>query len=538
MRLIGIILGLLIGAAAQAVPIPNNYCSFSGQVASLNPSTQMAYANKKFTFQITSIELPGGSSTLPIGPSTQVCQTDAQGVFIPDCQIQQGAHVNLQVGNGPPLPLVIPFSTTCDLSAIMLAQTDPPNVVSGVATQGPLFAGTTVTNPPLGTIGTSTINSPAAYSQTQAGTATVDVGTNGNNQQVILAGGSVTVALSNFTSGANFSIDTTEDAAGGRSPVFTVPAGWSLMWSGNGTVQPPMPATTANTHVIWYFQAVSPTVLVGSLQAGGTGGFPLSATANANNWSIINANGLTLSPLTAPALTCVATCSGVCGTTYTYESTAVGDNSTQSASSSVVTCTNAAGLSATNYNTLTWVQPSVAHGGTDIYGRVAGSLGLLGNNSSGSLVDNGSVVPGAAPPLYGTAGLITSAGIMGAPSMAFGFVTANAMANGQYIPFAGSAAASDATEAIMQMPAPSAGVIKAMYCNASVGSPGAATWTFTLRKNGSSTAMTCNFTAADTTCHDTNAADAVTFVAGDLLDALFASTGGTTGGGCSYRVLN
>src|SRR5262249_5483748 len=134
--------------------ISNNYCTFSNQIAGLNPAQGMAFANKKLTFNtINQLQIPGAGSTLPIGPSQIICTTDTTGNINAGCQIPQGAHVNLSVGSGPPIPMVIPASTSCDLTAIIMSQTDPPEVVSAVAVAGPLFAGVTVTNPPPGTIG-------------------------------------------------------------------------------------------------------------------------------------------------------------------------------------------------------------------------------------------------------------------------------------------------------------------------------------------------------------------------------------------------
>ncbi len=388
--------------------ITNSYCSFANQIASLNPATAQAFANSKLTFKTTALQLPGGGSNLPIAGSTQVCTTDATGTIRSPCQIQQGAHVNLSVGTGPPIPLVIPFAASCDLTAIMLSQTDPPMVVSAVAVAGPLFAGTTVTNPPAGTIGTATITAPNAFSQTQASAAIVNIGLNGNVQQVILTGNAVAISLTNFVSGANFVIDTTEDGTGGRTtPVFSVPAGWSLVWPGAGS-QPALPSTAANAHNIWQFTAINGTQLAGNISSLSTGTFPLSGTANFNDYSGINVNTIQMGTYTSPTLAVSGTCSGTCATTYTYEIDCLGDASTHALPSATQTVTNAATLDGTHFNALTWTPNSYCHAGYNVYGRIGGALGLIGTVGAGvgTFTDNSMAAVGAAPPTTSTMGAV------------------------------------------------------------------------------------------------------------------------------------
>lgn len=394
--------------------ISNSYCTFSNQIASLNPATSQAFANSNLTFTTTALQVSGGGSVLPIAPSRLVCKTDSTGTILSGCQVQQGAHVTLSVGSGPPIPLVIPFSTSCDLSAIILSQTDPPEVVSAVAVAGPLFAGATVTNPPAGTIGTATITGPSAFSQTQASAATVNIGTNGNVQQVIMTG-DVAISLTNFASGANFYVDTTQDGTGGRTPTFSVPAGWSLVWTGGGA-QPVLPSSAASTHTIWQFVATNGTQLSGAITSFSTssGTFPLSATANFNNYSGTNVNTLNSTQLTAPTPSLAATCGGTCATTYTYELVCLGDNSTHTTPSAQQTAVNAASLDASHYNTLTWTAGTGCHSGYAVYGRIGGSLGLLsdGTLSSSTLTytDTGVATVGAVPPTTNTTGAFNVGG--------------------------------------------------------------------------------------------------------------------------------
>lgn len=377
-------------------PIANNYCTFSNQIASLNPSTALAFANKKLTFtSINQLQVPGIGSNLPIGPgTTQVCQTDAQGNIQAGCQIPQGAHVNLSVGNGPPIPLVIPASTSCDLTAIVASQTDPPEVVSAVAVAGPLFAGTTVTNPPPGTIGTSTITSPASFSQTQSATANIDINTNGNVQQVIMTG-DVTVNLTNFQDGAEFYIDTTEDVAGGHNPTFVAPNGWTLSWPQNVS-QPNISSAPANSHSVWRFIAIGGNQLVGNFPVI-AGGFPLTATGDAQNYSIINLGGLQLQRLPAPSnIQVTATCSGTCATTYTYEVSCLNDVG-EGSLSAAFTATNASALSSSNSNVVSWSTQLGCVSGYNVYGRISGALSLLKTEPQGttSFTDDGSITAAA-----------------------------------------------------------------------------------------------------------------------------------------------
>jgi hypothetical protein len=86
---------------------------------------------------------------------------------------------------------------------------------------------------------------------------------------------------------------------------------------------------------------------------------------------------------------------------------------------------------------------------------------------------------------------------------------------GQYLGGVDSVNAST-VEAEAQSPIPLGGTISKLYIrlNAAAG-PGATSYTFTVRKNGADTGVTCTATGAATSCTDlTNNA---VFVAGDLL---------------------
>lgn len=110
-------------------------------------------------------------------------------------------------------------------------------------------------------------------------------------------------------------------------------------------------------------------------------------------YNLLNVGGINL--LQQPAVTSiqgVATCTGTCATTYTYEITCVTSTGETNASAPV-TLTNAATLTSNNFNTLTWPSTSGAscNQGYNIYGRTGGSLGFLINIPQGTntYTDNG-----------------------------------------------------------------------------------------------------------------------------------------------------
>lgn len=146
--------------------------------------------------------------------------------------------------------------------------------------------------------------------------------------------------------------------------------------------------------------------------AGSTGGM-LSATLNFNNYSGINVNTIQLVQLAPPSgVTAGASCSSSCSTLYTYEVTCAGDASTETTPSLTVTTSNNATLSSSNFNTIGWNAESSCHGGFNVYGRIGGSLGKLGNTGGNSFVDNGSASVGAAPPSANSTGTILAPSVV------------------------------------------------------------------------------------------------------------------------------
>jgi hypothetical protein len=124
---------------------------------------------------------------------------------------------------------------------------------------------------------------------------------------------------------------------------------------------------------------------------------PLAITGDIDfqGFSLLQGGGLTL--VQQPpigSVTVSATCSGTCATTYTYDITCV--TSTGETNQPVpATAVNASSLSVSNFNTITWPSQNCTQG-YNVYGRIAGSLGLLANVPQGTTTytDTGATSPG------------------------------------------------------------------------------------------------------------------------------------------------
>lgn len=207
---------------------------------------------------------PGGGNVIP-GGDICTATTDSNGNLpsTGNCSsFVQGECLIVTVGQSKPVNIQIPMMTTADLSTLILANTDPATLVSAIALAGPAFSNFSVVNPSAGNIGTTTITSPAAYTQNASNSAVVDIGVNGNIQQVVMQTSTVLMELQDFASGAFFVLDVTEDGTGGRTPSWQVPGGWTLVWSHRSSA-PTLPLTTAGTHTFFAFVAISSSVLVG-----------------------------------------------------------------------------------------------------------------------------------------------------------------------------------------------------------------------------------------------------------------------------------
>lgn len=268
-------------------------------------------------------------------------------------------------------------------------------------------------------------------------------------------------------------------------------------------------------------------------------GFPLSGSANANNFSIVNIDNLGLVALGPPTpASCNAICTGTCATTYTYKFTTTGDNNTQTNVSGPVTCTNAATLSTTNHNVLTW---TLATGSkqVNIYGRVANALGLLASCSGTAgfctpttYNDNGHATVGVAPPAYNHTGMAISNGFLGAEVPVMSNANTNSLTGTVYLPFQGSTPAL-ASEVLAQQTIGLQGQVLSLYCTINPSS----SMTFTVRHNGVSTNLSCAISGG-TSCNDITEADSFAATSGDLLDYQVVVTGATAEGGCGVMVLD
>jgi hypothetical protein len=96
-----------------------------------------------------------GGTVIP--PSSFSVFTDAQGNLPPGVVLPQGAIVQVTIGTGQPVQIQIPLAVSADLATLILANDDPPSVVSALAVGAGGDYGLTVTNPSTGAIGTSVL---------------------------------------------------------------------------------------------------------------------------------------------------------------------------------------------------------------------------------------------------------------------------------------------------------------------------------------------------------------------------------------------
>jgi len=390
-------------------PITNNYCTVTGQMGSLYLTQGYAFANSDVTFNIEAGQLPACSATIPVAASQQTYTTDAQGNLPPNLTIPQGAHVNM-LWAGTTTPLIIPCQSNCPISELIPAQNPLPDAVSAIDLAGPLYQGTTVSNPAVGTIGPATLTAPGTAPYVGSG-STVTLDRNLGPQFTVTLTATSSITFSDLEDGAPpFAVDVIEGGSGGYTSPFVAPAGYTLAWPGGS--QPSPVSTAIGVHSFYSF-TVEGTKIFGSLavSTAGTGTFPLTATANFNNYSGVNINSLTTGTYTGPTPTVSATCTGTCATTYTYELTCLGDNSTYSPVSTATTAMNASTLDGTHFNTITWTDETGCSG-YNIYGRIGGSLGLIATVGAAvaTFTDNTASSPGAAPPTSGTMGVFTATG--------------------------------------------------------------------------------------------------------------------------------
>ena len=380
-------------------PIANNYATLTGSIASLVQGTGYAYANQPVTFKTQQSQgsyLPGCGSQVGIAPSEMTYTTDSYGNLPSGVQIPQGAHVTMQIASGPPTPLIISCQNTVDIWDLVQSQTSFDPLVDAVAVAGPLFAGTTVTNPGPGQIGTATITAPGSQCQNAAGGTVLNIA-NGNIQCVNLAASS-TITLENMIDGQQFTVDVVQNPAGGYSPTFVVPSGYTLVWSGGGSQ--PASSTAPNTYTQWSFTTYGTTVQ-GALIESPTGGntfTTLNVTSGINDTGRVTVSGITAN---APTVTVMGTAGS---TTYSYAAVCNDGNGGSTTASPFVSVTNGnATLSGTNYNTIAVATEQGCQSWTILKTNTSTELGTI-NSPTGSLNDTGQATTTYTGPTINTTG--------------------------------------------------------------------------------------------------------------------------------------
>lgn len=118
-----------------------NLCTLTGNLTLIDGQ---AGANAQVFFNTVSTQSFGGTV---IPPSSFSVFTDADGNLPAGVTVSQGAIVQVTVGSSQPVQIQIPLATTADLAILILANNDPPSVVSSVAIGTGGDYGLTVTNP-------------------------------------------------------------------------------------------------------------------------------------------------------------------------------------------------------------------------------------------------------------------------------------------------------------------------------------------------------------------------------------------------------
>lgn len=149
----GAVIALVLAALTSRAVGQGNLCTLSGNLSEV--SGQPA-ANVRVYFKSVALQSYGGAV---IGPSAFSVLTDSQGNLPtnPPVTVPQGALVLVTVGSGQPVQIQIPLSASADLSTLMLANSDPPSLVTGLSVAGGGDFALSVTNPPLGGVGTVTL---------------------------------------------------------------------------------------------------------------------------------------------------------------------------------------------------------------------------------------------------------------------------------------------------------------------------------------------------------------------------------------------
>ncbi|GEM_PF-6263446 len=138
---------VLAGGMAAAV----NLCTLTGNLTLIDGQ---AGANAQVFFQTISTQSFGGTV---IPPSSFSVFTDSQGNLPAGVTLPQGAIVQVTVGSGQPVQIQIPLAATADLATLILANNDPPSVISALSIASGGDYGLSVTNPATGSVGTAVL---------------------------------------------------------------------------------------------------------------------------------------------------------------------------------------------------------------------------------------------------------------------------------------------------------------------------------------------------------------------------------------------
>jgi hypothetical protein len=135
--------------AAHAV----NLCTLTGQLMNINGTPA---ADTRVYFKSLQLQNVAGT-IIPFSAFSVFTDVNGNLPSNPPVTIPQGAYVLATVGSGQPVQLQIPLATSADLSTLLLANTDPPSLLSALEIGSGGDFGMTVTNPGIGAIGTATL---------------------------------------------------------------------------------------------------------------------------------------------------------------------------------------------------------------------------------------------------------------------------------------------------------------------------------------------------------------------------------------------
>jgi hypothetical protein len=128
-----------------------NLCTLTGNLTLIDGQ---AGANAQVFFNTVSTQSYGGTV---VPPSSFSVFTDANGDLPPGVTLPQGAIVQVTIGSSQPVQIQIPLAASADLATLILANNDPPSVVSSLTIGAGGDYGLTVTNPGTGAIGSAVL---------------------------------------------------------------------------------------------------------------------------------------------------------------------------------------------------------------------------------------------------------------------------------------------------------------------------------------------------------------------------------------------